>query len=116
MERLNKGEKYWFISGLFTVEARCEAHSIMDAELLKVNNYFPASEYTPKMVDEIAKKLRAVLNGADVIDMPSEEECETFAVELAREEAFVCETFSTRADWRMSSRMTVDWLKTKIVK
>lgn len=115
MERVKKGEKYWLIrifSGIIEVVKLLELNYSEDKANFEYGNYF----YTRESAESMARKLRAVLKGADVIEMPSEEECETFAVELAREKAFVSETFSTGADWRMSSRMTVDWLKSKIVK
>lgn len=117
MERVKEGEKYWFINGLFTVEARYESNGIMDTELFKVNNYFPASDYTPKMVNEMAEKIRKVLKGAIVIDkLPSEKEIENEALEnnwIHKE----------RGDCNYPDNLCIEyfkdgvnWLKSKIVK
>lgn len=113
--RVKKGEKYYIVNttnGSIEVDYLREWGQSDDDAFFASGNYF----HTKEEAEAMARKIRAVLNGAEVIEMPSEEECETFAVELARENAFVSETFSTGADWRMSSRMTIDWLKFKIVK
>lgn len=116
MERVKIGEEYWFIKtndyGYLIVDCTIETDSLVEQCRHKNNNYFHTREQAGLAID----KILAVLAGAEVIEMPSGEECETFAVELARREAFVSETFSTIADWRTASKMTTDWLKSKIVK
>ena len=121
MERVKKGERYWFISELFMVEARYESNNIMDAELFKANNYFPASLYTPKMVEEMAAKLRTVLKGADVIEMPSEEEIKAQQDRIEDEVVFNIRDNSGMqliycTAINKSAELMADWLKTKIVK
>lgn len=122
MERVKKGEKYWYISGLLTVEARYETNGIMDAELFKTNNYFPANEYTPKMVEEMAKKLRAVLKGADVIEMPCEEKCVCSAEESnlykTNEGEGTLAGFENglHRGYEIGFLRSIEWLKSKIVK
>lgn len=111
-KRVNKGEEYWYLTGVCNVEKGWDNYDFIANLDFINNNYFCTKEEAEAM----AKKIKAVLNGADVIQMPSEEDCETFAAELAQEKAFVGKTFSTRREWRMASRMTFDWLKSKIVK
>lgn len=68
--RVNKGEKYWFINSFGEVVSKTESGVIDDAKRFEAGNYFSTKEEAESM----ANKLRAVLDGADVIEMPSEEE------------------------------------------
>lgn len=70
--RVPKGEKYWFINENFDIEYDYEQYSICDDRRFDLDNYF----ITEEKAQVVAKKLRAVLKGADVIEMPSEEEYE----------------------------------------
>lgn len=74
MERVKKGEMYWFIfrtkGGGFVVNCKIEEGSSDDNARFDIGNYFIVKEEALSM----ARKLRAVLNGADVIEMPSEDE------------------------------------------
>ena len=80
MERVKKGEKYWFVE-VFAfspfVESCTEINSIGDDNRFNCGNYF----HNRKEAELMARKLRAVLKGADVIEMPSEEEvCDEAAI------------------------------------
>lgn len=73
MERVKKGEKYWYVicdcDGFYIGEwtdNRCGG----DNALFELGNYFATKEEAEAM----ANKLRAVLKGAEVIELPSEEE------------------------------------------
>lgn len=73
MERVKKGEKYWWIQVNcydIVLQSRIESGSFEDDSLYKQGNYFASYEDAEVM----ARKLRIVLKGADVIEMPSEEE------------------------------------------
>lgn len=71
MERVKKGEKYWYLDLVYldVIETQ-EMNNGLDNFHYRKNNYFA----TKGQAIAMATKLRAVLNGADVIEMPSEEE------------------------------------------
>lgn len=82
--RVKNGEKYWFIN---TNAAQTNMWADWDMEgnypsidkaRLKNGNYFNTKEDA----EVCARKLRAVLKGADVIEMPSEEEIESVASKI----------------------------------
>lgn len=70
MERVKKGEIYWYITVTLNVWSRCEDRDTFSEELVKTNNYF----YTKEEAEAMANKLRAVFKGAEVFEMPSEED------------------------------------------
>lgn len=79
MERAKKGERYWSIlfDRLFNDDGFCVIWHCEDWEddvfseiRFRQHNYFSSKEEAEAM----ARKLRAVLKGADVIEMPSEED------------------------------------------
>lgn len=76
MERVKKGEKYWHIGQWGDILMDYEGGSPIDDWLFQYGNYFATEEQAESM----SKKLRAVLNGADVIEMPSEEEMHSIEV------------------------------------
>ena len=69
-KRVSKGERFWFVNIIGQVSGGIEYTSDIDAALFKKGNYFTTKEEAEAM----AKKLHAVLAGADVIQMPSEAE------------------------------------------
>jgi hypothetical protein len=79
MERVKKGERYWFISDRFEVCFSIEDNSPISDKHFETNNYF----HTREEAEACARKLHAVLKGADVIEMPSEEEIEISAIDAA---------------------------------
>lgn len=68
--RVPKGEEYWHIGQWGDILMTSEEDSPIDDWLFQCGNYFRTKDEAEAM----AKKLRAVLKGADVIEMPSEEE------------------------------------------
>lgn len=73
-----KGEKYWYITSGCYVTYSVDFDEEMDKKRLECGNYFTTQEGAKEM----AKKLRIVLNGADVIEMPSEEERDNHRPEI----------------------------------
>lgn len=65
MERVKHGEKYWFISDGFKVSFSIEDNSPISNTHFETNNYF----HTKEEAEAMARKIRAVLNGAEVIEM-----------------------------------------------
>lgn len=114
MERV-KGEKYWSIVQTkhgFEVCDFVDDFDEWDNADFETGNYFPDRESAEAM----AKKFRAVLKGAEVIEMPSEEEiskqCDSSAHEMDIDDG---ETPSSGLYWR-GWWNAVRWLKSKIVK
>lgn len=109
MERVNKGEKYWMVLVWWShvyVDEVVDLHCISDEDNWNQGNYFNTKEEAEVM----AEKLRAVLKGADVIEMPSEEELDKKLDE--------CGTVIGKRDWdtQRAFLFAVEWLKSKIVK
>lgn len=68
--RVPKGEKYWYINDcLYVSEGYERGICISEVHFIK-SNYF----HTKEEAEAMARKLRAVLKGADVIEMPSEDD------------------------------------------
>lgn len=119
MEKTRKqiGEKLWFIDYFLDITSIHEDNGAFVSGLYETANYFQSREEAEAMV----KKFRAVLAGADVIEMPSEEELEHKATDIAMErkdeffdeagELVLCfgECYDAAADM-------VKFLKSKIVK
>lgn len=92
MERVKKGEKYWFINSFGEVVSTTESGVIDDVKRFEAGNYFHTKEeagavaekirnvlkgawvLTPPEGEILSRKVEAVLSGADVIEVPSEEE------------------------------------------
>lgn len=75
MERVEKGEKYYVLLmdkfGIYPLGHR-DYRQQSDELLFEAGNYF----HTKEEAEAMASKLRAVLAGAEVIEMPSEEKLE----------------------------------------
>ncbi len=107
-KRVKKGENYWYIySRTLEVKEVRERGDSIDGIYYEHNNYFQ----TQAEAEAMARKIRAVLNGANVIEMPSEEEMKEAKP-----------TFSTDYDpyyaelIRDGFKMCYYWLKSKIKK
>lgn len=109
MERVKKGEKYWYIGtdsyGNISVYDTVDANTVADRNRFKANNYFN----TKKEAERMARKLNAVFAGAEVIEMPPK-----------------CEILKMAEDWEINTTYAnadsgsfiegVEWIKSKIVK
>lgn len=69
-QRMPKGEKYHFIDDCGFVGTKEDNRELQDDLRYKVGNYFPFGE--EEEAESAICKFRAVLNGAEVIEMPSE--------------------------------------------
>lgn len=106
MERVKKGEKYWYIHlGDFNPCALWdwEDDSMYANGRYDNHNYFHTEEEAESMAEKISK----VLKGADVIEMPREEEI--------KQAAYDC-TNGYDDDQIPGFKEGVEWLKSKIVK
>ena len=112
-KRVERGEQYWFASlysgeGLLTINEESD----FDEVNITVGNCFS----TKAEAESMAKKLRAVFNGADVIEMPSEEEI----VDAAEEHVEACDEegypYADDEDAKAAFGNGVAWLKSKIIK
>lgn len=110
MERVKKGETYWWIRIYNGIEVCADIDWRKDFSTKNFNdgNYFHTKEEAEAMV----RKLRAVLNGAEVVEMPSEEEFYK-----------VAPSTNKLGGYSLENRRQVrgfqdcwDWLKSKIVK
>lgn len=70
MERVMKGEEYYTINICGVIESHVELYMSFDNSCYESGNYFITSEQALAMIE----KLKKVLKGADVIEMPSEED------------------------------------------
>lgn len=73
--RVPKGEKYWYIVSDFFAGDFYTTHGVDFYEDIQdgrfaLGNYF----HTKEEAEAMARKLRAILNGAEVIEIPSEKE------------------------------------------
>ena len=111
-KRVGWGKEYYFINTNFEVEFDYDYRASPDNLKFDNNNYFTAKEKAESM----AHKLRAVLAGADVIEMPSEEEI----VDAAEEHVEACDEegypYADDEDAKAAFRNGVAWLKSKIIK
>ena len=62
--RVPKGEKYWFINCFGEVVSTLEGGIIDNTKRFEIGNYFATEEEAESM----ARKLRAVLKGAEAIE------------------------------------------------
>lgn len=115
-KRAEKGDWYWFIfrtkGGGFVVNCKIEEGSSDDNARFNIGNYFIVKEEALSM----ARKLRAILAGADVIQMPSEEEINKEISSSAHKmDIDDNETPNSGLYW-IGWRNAVEWFKSKIIK
>lgn len=72
VERVNYGEWYWYIHGTnylgkFCILRRMDVRDTIDDDCYELGNYF----HTEEEAESMAEKIRKVLKGADVIEVPS---------------------------------------------
>lgn len=108
MERVKKGGEYWAVitTPYIGVELFHDDRCALNHYDFEVGNYFATKEEAEAMT----RKIKAVLNGADVIEMPSEEEIKKAIKEVLPSDPV--------APWCVDGycRYIVDWLKSKIIK
>lgn len=113
-KRVKKGEKYWYIivsTDIYVCEW-IEQYDEDDDEQYAFGNYFATKEEAESM----AKKLCAVLAGADVIQLPSKSEIDMEAAKYAEDECLdpaLLQSYSSLYDGFLAG---VEWLKSKIIK
>lgn len=110
MER-KKGEEYWFIDVGLNVQKSIEFGHEYDNIRFKVKNYF----HTKEEAEAMAEKIRKVLKGADVIEMPGEEEIKQYAdraLYIPKEDRRV-HAYEVTA-YASGIEKGVEWLKSKI--
>ncbi len=106
MERVKKGEKYWYIylgSRNIVATEKVDYYNSTNDDYFRNNNYFHTKEEAEAMV----RKIRAVLKGAEVIEMPSDKEI--------KQASYDC-TNGYDDDQIPGFNEGVEWLKSKIVK
>lgn len=108
-KRFEKGEDYYFIDMTMQINCGCELRSGFESELFNVGNYFATKEEA----EACAKKLRAVLAGADVIQLPSEGEINQASVWNAYDHDGGLNYIDCEAERFVDG---VKWLTSKIIK
>lgn len=115
--RVNKDERYWYVcfddeDGGIVASMSFDDYTDLHDVRNRIGNYFHIKEEAEIMV----RKLRAVLNGADVIEMPSEGEIEDEAYENNH-------IHKERGDCNYPDDLCIEsfiegvnWFKSKIVK
>ena len=81
----------------------------LDTDRFESGNYF----HTKEEAESMARKLRAVLNGADVIEMPSESEAEAES-ERQLELSVACDDKWTEEAYLDGFADCLHWLKSKV--
>lgn len=115
MERVKKGEKYWYIDleGDWCTYWDIEDYLSSD-DLIAIGNYY----HTEEQAESVVRKLRAVLKGADVIEMPSEEEINKQGIEFISD--LHGRLYNATSEEMCLQLITYNacgnWLKSKIVK
>lgn len=109
--RVKKLEKYWMIDSNLKL-----VHLIDDGTLWSDSNYENGNYFTTvEEAVEMAEKIRKVLNGADVIEMPSEGDI-TEKIFSAVGDIVGREGEITVFHCMKTAKIVVEWLKSKIVK
>lgn len=105
-QRVLKGDRYWRIWAMdnrFEIRDSIDDYGDICNRMFEMGNYFHSEEEAKSVV----KKFRAVLKGANVIEMPSKEEIEESMPELVTNDDF----------WaKLGWRKCYEYLKSKIVK
>lgn len=111
--RLNKGEKYYLVNttlGTLSVDYLRDWRTSEDDAYYASGNYF----HTEEEAEDMAKKLRTVLNGADVIEMPSTKEVDNIVWDHAHKGGYAYD--SCYPIFRDGWNACYGCLKSKIVK
>ena len=115
MERVKKGEKYWFVE-VFAfspfVESCTEFNSIGDDNRFYCGNYF----HNRKEAELMARKLRAVLKGADVIEMPKYVEEFNAGEEIYIQKGYSDGEYCHKQSFCWGFQEGIEWLKSQLTK
>lgn len=123
MERVKIGELYFFIKANdyldFTTGYEVDVRNKQNDDDFEKGNYFLTNDDAVSAI----MKLRAVLKGADVIEMPSEEEMQTLETKDIVMAEFLEESYKDsdvimhgrHAYWKGWNAAT-RWIKSKIIK
>ena len=109
--RMPKDEKYWRIWAMdnhFEIRDTIDDYGAISTQMYEMGNYF----HTEESALSAARKFRAVLKGADVIIMPSEEEKDNHRPEIKVEGMNGVEYCCFLSGFCYC----YNWLKSKIVK
>lgn len=118
MERVRKGEKYWVV---YLIGDKCKtcmmiagqnspATPIYDSDCFQFDNYF-SSEAS---AEAIAEKIRKVLKGADVIEMPKYVEEFNTSEEIYIQKGYSEGEYCHKQSFCWGFQEGVDWLKSKV--
>lgn len=58
MERVNKGERYWYIDSNLRVHCTTEINNPVDDDFFAIGNYFHTKEEAEKVAEKIRKLLK----------------------------------------------------------
>lgn len=107
--RVSRGGEYYYLHhNHLSICIDCDFRNTIDDNRYEIGNYFRTKEEAETM----ARKLRAILKGADVIEMPSEDVIKGKAIDIAQN---ICGDDYWR-DCEEAVIRTTEWIKSKIVK
>lgn len=109
--RVPKGEEYGYVDECGYLTTDYDEGRPLDDIRYEVGNYFNLKdEVDYQRAESMAKRFQAVLNGADAIEMPSEEEI--------KERLDMIIPHGPVESWCVEGycKHILDWLKSKIVK
>lgn len=115
--RVPEGDQYFYVGSTGIIKEDWDELRPIDNERFENSNYF----HTRKEAEAMARKLRAVLNGADVIETPSDKDIEE-AMKRSVTESILCvapyESFTPKATDLLECAWTkgAEWVKSKIIK
>lgn len=119
MERVKRGERYWVV---YLIGDKCKtcmmiagqnspATPTYDSDCFQFGNYFSSEASAEAM----AEKIRKVLKGADVIEMPSEDDIAdkiyNTSGEVVGREGEISVSHCIR-----TAKIVVEWLKSKCIR
>lgn len=111
MKRVKKGERYWFINSFGEAVSKIESGIVDDVKRFEKDNYF----YTKEEAESMVERIRKVLKGADVIEMPSKED--VYNEEFKTNPYLFCEDGAAVVGAHQGGfNHCFEWLKSKIVK
>lgn len=110
MERVKKGENYYWLNSLLEVCSSVEYYNSTSYAHYLCGNYF----HTKEEAEAMAEKIRRVLKGAIVIDkLPSEEEIEAKAKDILDERFMIRSHYQYQIDDLVNM---AEWLKSQLTK